>query len=184
MCRFILPRFHFQIEKWKYNKEYNIFVSNLGNFKDAKGENLPIKISKSTGYCVVLTKDNGFLCCHRLILKTWKPIKNDKEMTVDHLDHNKRHNAVKNLEWVTETENLLRAKTDEVIDGGKLKLKQHIICGKQSFSTIEAAIDFVISLNSKGSINADRDNIKKKINKAITTKDLYCGRYWKIKTIY
>jgi hypothetical protein len=43
---------------------------------------------------------------------TWKPIDNADEMTVDHLDHNKRNNMLRNLEWVTREENLKRAKED------------------------------------------------------------------------
>ena len=52
---------------------------------------------------------------HRLVLLTWRPIPNAEDLTVDHLNHNKRDNSVNNLEWVTEEENLTRAKNDYVI---------------------------------------------------------------------
>ena len=34
MCKIILPSLNLKIEKWRWNKEYRIFVSSLGNFKD------------------------------------------------------------------------------------------------------------------------------------------------------
>ena len=37
-------------------------------------------------------------------------------MTVDHLDHNKRNNDIRNLEWVTEKENRERATRDQLIE--------------------------------------------------------------------
>ena len=30
----ILPKININIERWKYNKDYEIYVSTLGNFKD------------------------------------------------------------------------------------------------------------------------------------------------------
>lgn len=43
---------------------------------------------------------------------TWKPIPNAEELTVDHLNHNKRDNSLDNLEWVTKAENIRRSKQD------------------------------------------------------------------------
>ena len=50
---------------------------------------------------------------------TWEPIPNAEDLTVDHKDHNRRNNAVSNLEWVTREENLLRAEKDFYIDPEK-----------------------------------------------------------------
>lgn len=49
-------------------------------------------------------------------METWCPIPNSEEMTVDHLDHNKRNNDIRNLEWVTEKENHKRAANDRLIE--------------------------------------------------------------------
>jgi hypothetical protein len=38
-----------------------------------------------------------------------------ENLTVDHLDHNKRNNSLDNLEWVSEEENLRRAKADLIV---------------------------------------------------------------------
>lgn len=35
-----------------------------------------------------------------------------EQLTVDHLDHNKRNNSVDNLEWVTRAENMRRARAN------------------------------------------------------------------------
>ena len=43
---------------------------------------------------------------------TWKPTPEAEQLTVDHLDHNKRNNALYNLEWVSRGENLKRARRD------------------------------------------------------------------------
>ena len=110
MFRFILPKFHFKIEKWKWNKEYRVYVSNQGHFKNEYKQNLPIKINDS-GYVAIKTHC-GYKIAHRLVMLTWAPVPNAEEMTVDHLDHNKRNNAVSNLEWVTFEENFCRATKD------------------------------------------------------------------------
>lgn len=112
MFKFIMPTFLFNIEKWKWNEEYRIYVSNLGHFRDEYKNLLSIKID-SKGYCKIKT-NCGYRSAHRLVMLTWKPIPDAENLTVDHLDHNKRNNAVDNLEWVTGVENRLRAIRDRV----------------------------------------------------------------------
>lgn len=119
MFRFILPQFVFKIEKWKWNKEYRIYVSNMGHFKDEHKKILPVKINNS-GYVCIKTP-YGFETAHRLVMKTWRPTAAMDKLTVDHLDHNKRNNAVENLEWVTKAENLKRARADYLDESAKPK---------------------------------------------------------------
>ena len=108
----MLPNFVFKVEKWKFNKDYGVYVSTLGNFKDRHKRLLPIKVDQK-GYCAVRT-EQGYIKAHRLVMFTWKPIPNAEKLTVDHLNHNKRDNSVINLEWVTRKENQRRAKLDHV----------------------------------------------------------------------
>ena len=56
MFKFICPRFVFKIEKWKWNKEYRLYVSNMGHFKDEHKQPKPIKMG-SNGY--IDTIDNN-----------------------------------------------------------------------------------------------------------------------------
>ena len=50
MFKFIMPSFKIKVEKWKWNKEYRVYVSNMGHFKDEYERNLPIKINQN-GNC-------------------------------------------------------------------------------------------------------------------------------------
>lgn len=105
----------FKIERWKFNKEYGIYVSSEGHFKDRYKRLIPVKINHG-GYCMIKT-EQGDKLAHRLVMLTWRPVPNAEELTVDHLDHNKRYNSIQNLEWVSKQENLERAKRD-FIDRG------------------------------------------------------------------
>ena len=109
----IFPTLHIEFEKWKFNKEYGVWVSNFGNFKDIHKRPIPKKIYSQNGYVSVKTK-HGNRMAHRLVMYTWCPIEDREAFTVDHLDHNKRNNRVDNLEWVSQAENIIRANDDIV----------------------------------------------------------------------
>jgi hypothetical protein len=74
---------HFGIERWKYNKEYNVYVSNYGNIKDKSKKIIYPKAYNN--YLYVIIKHN-FIPVHRLVLETFNP--NQENLTVDHIDHN------------------------------------------------------------------------------------------------
>lgn len=189
MCRFILPTLKLNIERWKWNSEFRVYVSNMGNFKDEHKKPIAIKIGSSSGYVKIKTP-YGVKSAHRLVMLTWKPIPNAEEMTVDHLDHNKRNNKLENLEWVDETENKIRAKEDiykeaaapveqktqttkkQVIHGRRIRT------GKQTFENIDEAIAW---MRRSGFLNDSyiKENIESKIANAIKNNKLYCGRKWK-----
>lgn len=120
MFNFILPTFNFNIERWKWNKEYRVYVSNMGHFRDEYKALIPVKINQN-GYCVVKTYLSNYVSAHRLVMMTWRPTRDMENLTVDHLDHNKRNNAVTNLEWVSREENQQRAKEDYVNVGPVIK---------------------------------------------------------------
>lgn len=189
MCRFILPTLKLNIERWKWNSEFRVYVSNMGNFKDEHKKPIAIKIGSSSGYVKIKTP-YGVKSAHRLVMLTWKPIPNAEDMTVDHLDHNKRNNKLENLEWVDETENKTRAKEDiykeaaapveqktqttkkQVIQGRRIRT------GKQTFENVDEAIAW---MRKSGFLNDSyiRENIESKIANAIKNNKLYCGRKWK-----
>lgn len=112
---FILPSITINIERWKWNKKYRVFVSNRGRVKNIDGKILKPKTTQ-TGYLAVRVETKKAMSIHRLVMETWRPISNFEEMTVDHLDHNKRNNDVRNLEWVTEKENHIRANNDQLVE--------------------------------------------------------------------
>lgn len=117
--KIILPRFLFKIERWKWNSDYRVYVSNLGHIKNEHKQDLPVYIDDN-GYCRVHTACCRYKTVHRLVMLTWRPIPNAEELTVDHLNHNKRDNSLENLEWVTKEENLRRA-TEDLIKKDKKK---------------------------------------------------------------
>ena len=106
----MLPNFCFSIERWRFNKEYQVYVSTKGRIKDKQKKIIKIVVTDK-GYCRVPTI-NGKALVHRLVMMTWKPTNNMRNLTVDHLNHNKRDNSLKNLEWVSKDENQLRARND------------------------------------------------------------------------
>ena len=189
MCRFILPTLKLNIERWKWNSEFRVYVSNMGNFKDEHKKPIAIKIGSSSGYVKIKTP-YGVKSAHRLVMLTWKPIPNAEEMTVDHLDHNKRNNKLENLEWVDETENKTRAKEDiykeaaAPVEQKTQTTKKQVIygrrirTGKQTFENVDEAIAW---MRKSGFLNDSyiRENIESKIANAIKNNKLYCGRKWK-----
>ena len=143
MFKFILPKLIFKIERWKWNKEYRIYVSNMGHFRDEHKRPIPIKINHN-GYVVLpIGYDNGYPVAHRIVMKTWRPTTGMEELTVDHLDHNKRNNALENLEWVTGVENQRRAKNDYIPNEPKKKKKNVERTYKDSYSLSD--FDFYVS---------------------------------------
>ena len=97
---------HIELEKWKLNKEYNLYVSTLGRVKDIKKKIIEPVIN-SCGYFVVKV-DNKVIAVHSLVMLTFKG-QRQEGMTIDHLNSNRRDNRLKNLEYVTQEENLNRA---------------------------------------------------------------------------
>lgn len=102
------------IERWKWNPDFELYVSNKGHFMTRDKRLMPLVTTKRgylKVYCYGITNKN--IAAHRAVLLTWRPNSDAENLTVDHLDHNKRNNALSNLEWVTQEENFRRAAADE-----------------------------------------------------------------------
>lgn len=127
----IFPKLHIELERWRWNKEYGFWVSNLGNFKDALKRNITSKVDG--GYLRLINwETNKSIYAHRLVMLTWRPIPHADEMTVDHLNHNKRDNRLRNLEWVPAYENQIRAQADEIVKTKKMEEEiQAELCAKK-----------------------------------------------------
>lgn len=180
-------------EKYKWNKDYGVYVSNLGHFKDRYKRLLPVKINLG-GYLVIKT-EKGYISTHRLVMYTWRPIPNAENMTVDHLNHNKRDNSLKNLEWVDRSENQRRACEDIVnifenpsdIENisSKNNIKKYRILDKDKNTlrnnlSLEEAYNYLYNYSNSHLNNfKDRNNVIKKINSISKTKrmgELYIRR--------
>ena len=179
MVKFIFPKFNLRVEKWKWNKEYRVFVSTLGNFKDEYKQNLPIKIN-SCGYCMVET-GYGIKQVHRLVMLTWKPIPNAESYTVDHKNHNKRCNELDNLEWVTREENQKRALNDLCSDYQLVMEKltnNYLVIKSQKFNNLDDAACWVLLQNGTPDNPVTRATIKKNILNAVAKNKTYCNENW------
>ena len=185
MFRIILPKMIFRLERWKWNKEYRIYVSTLGNFKDEYKNNMPV-YTGNNGYLSVKTT-YGFKLVHRLVMLTWMPIPNAEELTVDHLNHNKRDNSIYNLEWVSKQENWERAMRDMLPSNeiAKVSTAQQGSSKKNplEFDTVEEAFVWLLAndkaFGNQPNLNAKR--VKTKIIAASKNKEKYAKRYWKVK---
>ena len=172
----ILPKLTFKWERWKFNSDYGVYVSTLGHFKDRYKRDIPIKIDKK-GYVMIKT-EQGYRRAHRLVMLTWRPTDDAENLTVDHLNHNKRDNSLANLEWVTKEVNWERERNDRYIEPKKIKEKnKHFIAVlnkdgsiKFTFTTEEELVDFLLS-STKKKVKRTREQLIeyvkncKKINK-------------------
>lgn len=94
-------------EVWKINKNYpNNLVSNMGRIKTSRGRILSTRVHFGYLDCRIINKDGKRKSprIHRLVAETFIPNPNNKPC-VNHIDGNKLNNKVKNLEWVTYSEN-------------------------------------------------------------------------------
>lgn len=79
------------------------FVSNLGRFKNSSGIIMDNYKVNENGYIKVYVYNKSY-SLHRLIALSFIENIENKEQ-VNHIDGNKLNNSVKNLEWVTNSEN-------------------------------------------------------------------------------
>ena len=109
----MFPTFKIVWERWKYNPAFELYVSNMGHFRNKSKADIAPKILQG-GYCAVFVHGslNRYMLAHRVVMLTWRPTPEAEKLTVDHLDHNKRNNALSNLEWVSQEENSRRAEKD------------------------------------------------------------------------
>lgn len=169
---------HIEWEKWRFNSEFNIYVSSLGNFRDSQKKPLRPLVNNS-GYMAVKTSQ-GMVVAHRLVLATFCPRTDWQGLTVDHIDSNKRNNTLKNLEWVSKEENNRRAMmnklspADELI--GAVAAQMYQICyNNQIFNTAEEAYNYIVKTNHyQGSF----ERFKNRITNSFRAHTAFCDGIW------
>lgn len=161
----MFPTFHFNIERWKYNPTFELYVSTKGRIRNKSKADIAPKVTHG-GYLSVYVHGslNKYMLLHRVVMLTWRPTPEAEELTVDHKNHNKRDNSLDNLEWVSREENLRRASADliNIDDDGvivpkkkKKKKKKEVIGVRLTHQS--HALNFVSS--SHGEFIAKFDNI-------------------------
>lgn len=171
----ILPTLNLKLEKWKFNKEFQVYVSTLGNFRNIRKELIPLMISNN-GYVMIETSC-GLKPAHRLVMLTWKPICNAEDLTVDHKNHNKRENTLNNLEWVTKQENQRRAARDYL---DNISVDESVIIHRESLYCQYKNLDSAVSRISNLLMKKQKD-VKREILNAIKTGKSAYGTFWFLK---
>lgn len=125
------------IEKWKQIPNLPYEISSLGKIRNLQGKILKTYIQNS-GYEQIKINYQGLhihKSIHRLVAEAFIPNPLNKEY-VNHIDGNKLNNAVDNLEWCTNSENILHARKTGLNPYNKptlgLKLKPRSNNAKQS----------------------------------------------------
>lgn len=125
------------IEKWKQIPNLPYEISSLGKIRNLQGKVLKTYIQNS-GYEQIKINYQGLhihKSIHRLVAETFIPNPLNKEY-VNHIDGNKLNNTVDNLEWCTNSENILHARKTGLNPYNKptlgLKLKPRSNNAKQS----------------------------------------------------
>lgn len=162
--RFIMPKFFFGWERWKWNADLRLYVSTQGHFKDEHKRNKVCKVKNN--YFWIRANDK-WLPAHRVVLLTWRPLPVDGEpMTVDHLNSITRDNRLCNLEWVSEEENHRRARENELMEESSsritkvskkkppiLPIGKPLLCSNLGFNVGDAFVwNFVVNGVMNGTI--------------------------------
>ena len=99
------------------------YVSSLGRFKNLKGVIMTDYKPHHSGYIYVRVNIQKY-SLHRLIALMF--LENlEKKPFVNHIDGNKTNNSVKNLQWVTASENSLHNYKANLIKGNNRKIIQY-----------------------------------------------------------
>lgn len=101
------------MEVWKKTKFKNYSVSNTGKIRNDNTKKVLKNQINSSGYESILLYEDGKIKhyqVHRLVLETFKPIKNMDKLQVNHINYKRDDNIITNLEWVTNSQNCNRKK--------------------------------------------------------------------------
>ncbi len=161
----MLPRIKISLERWRFNKDYGLWVSNKGHVLDQYKQEVHVKVDKK-GYLIVWSElATKLVKVHRLVLITWRPLDGMENLTVEHRDHNKRNNAINNLIWMTEEENIARGNEDYTVKKPKSTKR---ICANGVTMTVEEAVTFIYNTASFDK-NWSKENVRSKINAVLNS---------------
>lgn len=137
-------------ERWKKVPELdNVKVSSLGNVK-INGKLVRPKVNNK-GYFVVEVEDK-LLLVHRLVAKAFLKHNLERYETIDHIDSNRRNNALSNLEIVSQEENMRRAAENLVVQPESLQCRPdmpdwtiRITDGRAEFKSLKRACNALMN---------------------------------------
>lgn len=171
----MLPTLKIFFERWKWNEAHAIWVSTEGRLRDRYKEPIEIMLNQN-GYPVFFDeKRQSFKNVHRVVLETWRPRADMRDLTVEHKDQNKRNPALRNLMWLTSTENNRRgAYHDLTRSSSKIGNANKLICANGVTMTVEEAVTFIFN-SSNCNRQLSKIDIRTKVNDTINSeKDKKC----------
>jgi hypothetical protein len=114
--RFMLTS-NFEIYNKDKNKlmKWHIFKPPTNNVKNITGGYRTISLTNNSRNRIVVLR-------HRLMLEIFKPVKNSKELVVNHINGIPGDDRIQNLEWTTRKGNLLHAIENNLMPNSVLKI--------------------------------------------------------------
>ena len=183
----MLPTIKIHFERWKWNEQHEIWVSTEGRLKD-RYKSLIEPMINENGYVTFFDEQTQkFKNIHRIVMETWRPRADMRELTVEHKDQNKRNPALRNLMWLTQEENLrrglfhnLRLKRNLVSRG-----MDQLVCANGVVMKVEDAVTFIFN-GSHCNPNISKVELQTKINDLLASnkqvKSIYGVTFTEVKS--
>jgi len=161
----MLPTLKIFFERWKWSTEHEIWISTEGRLRDRYKEPVEIMLGPG-GYPIFFDeKRQTFKNVHRVVLETWRPRADMRELTVEHKDQNKRNPALRNLMWLTNEENTRRGKYHN-LSQSKIGNANKQICANGVAMTVEEAVTLVYNLPAH---NYSKIDIRTKVHELLAS---------------
>lgn len=104
--KLILPKVHIDLERWKYSRKYDCYVSTYGRIRDNNKNLITPGVKDNYLYY------KGRLV-HRIVLETFAPVPGYAFLTVDHKDKNTKNARLDNLIWLKSEDNVKKAAIED-----------------------------------------------------------------------
>ena len=163
----MLPSIKLYFERWAWNSQYKVWVSTEGRIKNEYKQIIEPMVD-DRGYLTFFDEvTQTFHRVHRVVLETWRPRNDMRQLTVEHKDQNKRNPALKNLMWLTAEENKRRGGF-HFLGPKAIGTANKLICANGVVMTVEEAITFIFN-NSSLNGHLSKIDVRTKVNAALSS---------------
>ena len=163
----MLPTIKIRFERWKWNEYHEVWVSTEGRLRDRNKDLIEPMVGEGRYLVFFNEARQVFTNIHRVVLETWRPRDDMRELTVEHKDQNPRNPALRNLMWLTSEENLRRAKYHNLGQAPKTGTTNKKICANGVVMTIEDAVTFIF--NHAENTKMSKIEVSTKINEVLNS---------------
>lgn len=163
----MLPSIKIRFERWKWNEDHQVWVSTEGRLRDRNKDLIEPMVGEGRYLVFFNEARQVFTNIHRVVLETWRPRKDMRELTVEHKDQNPRNPALRNLMWLTSEENTRRGQYHNVRQSQKIGTANKKICANGVNMTIEDAVTFIF--NHAENTKMSKVEVRTKINEVLNS---------------